>query len=249
MLYHIKFRKNRGEETKVNLIEKELLERFVIPYLDGNDIMINGVLITQEQTKSVKITSSEYSLDNIIERIINEDDDEPDPYMTNFLRPSAKSRAMNEQTNVTELYINKVPLKKNNKIRNKDEYISSSRIKELKSIKNATFDLTKLIRLCEEVNINWLQNNYYSVITHVRTILNHVPPIFEVSTFEQVANNYSGGSSFKKSMLHLFNEAKNIADIHLHSQAQKNEVLPNSIQIDFRPGLDLLLSEIIKLNK
>ena len=246
MFFHIKFRKQRGVVIKINLTEEELIERFVKTYLDGNEIMINGVLITQEEIKSIKITSSENSLDDIIEKIIDEDKHESDPYGIKFLVPSAKSRAMDEQKDVTELYINKVPLKKSNI---KEDYISLLRIKELKNIENATFNLAKLIRLCEEVNINWHHHNYYSVITSLRTILHHVPPIFEVSTFEQVASNYNGRKSFKKSMLHLLNTAKNIADIHLHSQAQKNEVLPNDIQTDFRPDLDLLLSEIIRINK
>ena len=260
MLYHIRISKHRGEETKINVEESELLQRYVNPYLDGEEIMINGRVVKQNEIKAIKITASEQSLDSLITQISNEDRSQINPYgiasPADLFRPSPRSRALDKQLNVTDKFIHRVPLKKENSshvtlnaLQNKDVYISPSRIEELKRIANASFDLSKLIRLCEEINNNWLSSNYYSVIALVRTVLHHVPSIFQLSSFDQVANNYTGGTSFKKSMLHLLNSSKNIADLHLHSQAQKNEVLPNERQVDFRTDLDFLLSEILRLTK
>ena len=120
------------------------------------------------------------------------------------------------------------------------------RIIDLEKINNLNFNLQKLIKICKEINNNWENKNYYSLIALVRIILDHIPPIFGLNNFSEVANNYSGGRSFKKSMSNLLNSSKNIADNHLHSQVQKKEVLPTPQQVDYRNDLDLLLSEIIK---
>jgi len=129
---------------------------------------------------------------------------------------------------------------------NPTEYINSGRINELRAINNVNFDLAKLIRICEELNDNWQNGNYYSVIALVRTILNHCSTALGHSSFEQVANNYNGGQSFKKIAKNLFESAKNIADSHLHHQMQKNDPLPNETQVDFRTNIDFLLAELIK---
>ena len=47
----------------------------------------------------------------------------------------------------------------------------------------------------------------------------------------------------------LSNSLRKIADNYLHTQIRKNEVLPNSTQIDYSNDVDLLLSEIIRLLK
>jgi hypothetical protein len=132
------------------------------------------------------------------------------------------------------------------------ELINDSRIDELKRIKHIDFDLTRLIKLCEEMNENYKNENYLSVGMIGRTILNHVPPIFGCNSFEEVANNYGGlqkNKSFKKLMQNLNNSLKNIADIYLHQAIRKSETLPNKTQIDFGKELDVLLEEIVRLLK
>jgi hypothetical protein len=126
-------------------------------------------------------------------------------------------------------------------------YIDPQRIHELRQIKSPNFDLSKLIRLCEELNIAYFAGSFYTVGILVRTILDHVPPIFRASKFSEVANNYPGGKSFQAAIRHLQDSARNIADISLHTHARKKEVLPTRTQIDFRNDLDLLLGEIVRL--
>jgi len=131
----------------------------------------------------------------------------------------------------------------------KSEFISATRIKELSTIKNSSFDLTRLIKLCQELNDNYSCNNFMTCAMICRTILNHVPPIFGYKNFENVANNYGGPKehkSFKKNMSHLNNSLKNIADRHLHSVISGSESLPNENQVDFKQDLDVLLEEICR---
>jgi len=131
----------------------------------------------------------------------------------------------------------------------KNDYVSKHRIEMLRAVSSDDFDFSKLVRLCEELNINHKQGNNYSVIAICRTIINHVPPIFGLENFNQVANNYASGKSFRKSMIRLNTSCKDIADQHLHSQIRESESVPTATQVDFSNDLDLLLAEIDSITK
>ena len=128
-------------------------------------------------------------------------------------------------------------------------FINSNRLNQLRNINSNDFDVTKLIKLCEEINDNNQRGNYMAVGMIGRTLLNHVPPIFGLNNFDEIANNYGGSknSSFKKSMANLNLSLKNIADSYLHLQIRKKESLPNETQVDFKQDIDVLLAEIIRL--
>lgn len=131
-----------------------------------------------------------------------------------------------------------------------DTYINTNRLNELRSIQNSSYDLTKLIQLCEELNKDFANESYMAVAMLVRAILDHLPPIFSCKNFSEIANNYSGGSkSFKQSMENLEKSSRKIADAHLHTQIRKKEVLPNKTQVNFSQDMDVLLAEIIRLLK
>lgn len=135
---------------------------------------------------------------------------------------------------------------------NNSVYVSQIRIEELKKIKNENFDLIKLVKLCEELNDAYRLENYYTVGMLVRTVMNHVPPIFSQPNFDSVVNQYkSNGNvkSFRESMEHLEKSNRKIADSYVHSIVRNQEVLPTAIQVDFRQGLDVLLGEIVRILK
>ena len=127
-------------------------------------------------------------------------------------------------------------------------YVDESRIAELRSIRSP-FDLSKLIALCGELNTCWGGGAVHAVAALVRSIIDHVPPIFSVKTFGEVANNYPGSKSFKDSMQHLATSARRIGDAHLHTQIRGSEVLPTPTQVDFSRDLDVLLAEIVRILK
>ena len=132
-------------------------------------------------------------------------------------------------------------------IPSKNHYVDLERIAQLKSIQKSEYDLKRLIRLCEELNIANQNDCYMSVAMIVRAIIDHTPPIFKARNFSEVANNYKGAQSFKKSMKHLNNSLKNIANSYLHIQIREKEILPTEKQVNFSPDLDLLLSEIVRI--
>ncbi len=129
-----------------------------------------------------------------------------------------------------------------------DEYVSSKRIEQLNSIVRSDLDLSKLTHLCLELNLAHKNRCYFSIAMILRTIINHVPPIFGFNSFQQVVSNYSGGKSFKHLMDRLDGELRKIADTHLHKVISKKEVLPEFTQVDFKAELDTLLSEIIAIS-
>ena len=132
------------------------------------------------------------------------------------------------------------------------DFVNKSRIKELKSIKSDRFDLIRLIKLCDEINQNYHYGNYMTVAIIGRTIIDHIPPIFNCNTFDNVANNYGSvekNKSFKKTMLHLNISLRNIADKYLHQVVRCSETLPNETQVNFSQDLDVLLDEIVRILK
>ncbi len=128
----------------------------------------------------------------------------------------------------------------------KRNYVDGLRIEELKGIDNQDFDLARLIQLCEEINVAYKNKCYISIAMVTRAIIDHVPPVFGVSNFSEVANNYAATKSFKDSMKLLEGSLRNVADSHLHVQIRRKETLPTFTQVDFRAVLDVLLSEITR---
>ena len=135
-------------------------------------------------------------------------------------------------------------------------FINESRLQELKDIssKPSKFAFSKLIRLCEELNSNYSNENYYATAMLTRAIMDHVPPIFDkgvndpCKNFKEVANNYSGKSiSFGELMKNLDNFPKNISHGILHEQIRGRESLPNATQVNCSQALDRLLGEIVQI--
>lgn len=130
-----------------------------------------------------------------------------------------------------------------------EPYVHPDRIAQLKACKSPTFDLRKLVALCEELNAANKSHLVLAVGMLVRAVLDHVPPIFACKSFSEVANNYSGAKSFKEAMGHLETTSRKIADSFLHIQIRKSEALPTRTQVDFRNALDMLFQEIVRVLK
>ncbi|MDM7913507.1 MAG: hypothetical protein QUS09_10460, partial [Methanotrichaceae archaeon] len=127
------------------------------------------------------------------------------------------------------------------------DYIHSSRITELKSLHRTGFDLRKLIRICEEINICMKNECYISSVALQRTLLNHVPPIFGQKSYDAVANNEKFGKSLKENLQRLLLSLKPIADSHLHQHIRSSEDCPNVNQASFSQDMDVLLGEVIRV--
>lgn len=125
-------------------------------------------------------------------------------------------------------------------------YVAVSRLLDIKGLNSTRFDLRKLVRLLEELNLAHVNGMTMTTAMLVRAISDHVPPIFNAKTFSEVANNVSG-KSIKENLQHLDKSLRSIADGHLHAQVRPKEVLPSPSQVDFRQDLDVLLQEVVRL--
>lgn len=123
-------------------------------------------------------------------------------------------------------------------------YVSESRIAQIRSLQSELFDFAKLVRLCEELNIASEHNCHIAVASLVRTIGNHVPPIFAARSIAEVAAQ--SPKSVKNLLDGLSVSMKNIADHHLHDQIKKNVSLPTAVQVNCSRELDMLLGEIVR---
>lgn len=126
-------------------------------------------------------------------------------------------------------------------------YVHPSRIASLKALPAGGLDLRKLNRLLEELNEVHACGCYMATAMLLRTITDHIPPIFGCRTFTEVVSNYSGGKSFKGMITPLQVTLRHIADSHLHLPMRQVEDLPTEHQVDFKANLDALLGEIIRI--
>jgi hypothetical protein len=134
----------------------------------------------------------------------------------------------------------------------KQSYVDPVRLAEIEALPSTKWDFSRLVQLCRELNAAYANGHYITTAAVVRIIMDHVPPLFGFSDFDQLAANYGGPKvhkSFKKSMTHLQQSMRNISDAHIHSPIRPTDALPNATQVDVRGDLDVLLAEVIRIGK
>ena len=123
-------------------------------------------------------------------------------------------------------------------------YVDLMRIDQLKSISSKQFDLSRLIRLCEELNINFTEKCCLGTIMITQAIIDHIPPIFGCSTFSAITAENSGSNAFKQAIRNLSDGFGKIAGRYLNRQIKDIEPLPAISQVDFSEEIDILLVQI-----
>jgi hypothetical protein len=126
----------------------------------------------------------------------------------------------------------------------RNKFIDVSRLDDLRALKNAAFDCTRLVAMCEELNVCAQGSNPHAVAMLTRAIVDHVPPVFGFDSFEEVAANYGGTKerSFKKAMERLDKHTKKVADKLLHGHISASEVAPTMAEVSYAGELNHLLS-------
>jgi len=127
-------------------------------------------------------------------------------------------------------------------------FVDASRLDELRALKKAPFDCTRLIAMCEELDACAQRGNAHAVAMLTRAIVDHVPPVFGFDSFEEFAANYGGTKerSFKKSMERLDKHTKKVADRLLHGHISRSEVAPTMAEVGYPGELNHLLSEVYR---
>lgn len=250
MKYNLYIRTAHGKSNILDITEKQL-NKIVQAYKDGdNDVTIsgkkyflNGLMEIQVFTHEVALSPNEYRQKLMDASIITRGvfgTNHISPEYLNNVGENITDEILGDMSYGEDIVVDKVDENING------EYVNLEIVEGLKKI-DSSFDYSKLIRLCEELNTNFSMCNYYSTAKLVRSIINHIPPIFGFDTFPQFVAGY-GNKSFKGVMNHLDKSLRNIADGYLHEKIREKEILPNKTQVDFRQDLDVLLAEIIRIS-
>lgn len=123
-------------------------------------------------------------------------------------------------------------------------FVDPSVIDALRKSTNKRYDLSKVVRFCEELNSSYSAGNYLASTLLIRALLNHVPPVFGHTTFLQVASEAPRPVGVPLKLLE--EECRKVADLHTHLTIRCKENLPTRSQLDpFQAGLEVLLQEIL----
>src|SRR5471032_3490508 len=130
------------------------------------------------------------------------------------------------------------------------KFVTGARLDALKHIEHPNFDCTRLICLCEELNACAAGRHAHAVILLTRAILDHIPPVFNLKSFAEVAANYGGaGRSFKACAERLEQHARKVADRLLHQSMRKSEIAPELKEVAFSQELEAVLAEVCRILK
>lgn len=125
-----------------------------------------------------------------------------------------------------------------------DVFVEPSVVEQLHQCPSKNFDLAKVVRFCEELNSSYASGNYLATTLLIRALLNHVPPVFGHTTFQQVMSQ--SPKSVKDLLKPLEEICRDVADLHTHSLIRHKESLPTKSQVEpFKASLEVLLHEII----
>ena len=105
-------------------------------------------------------------------------------------------------------------------------YADESLIRELESKSDTTrWKLDKLTGLLRELNSNFADEHPYACHALLRAVLDHVPPIFQLPNFDQVANNHRWPTSTDRTYIANLNRFRTQGHDVLHRQISTNASL------------------------
>lgn len=117
-------------------------------------------------------------------------------------------------------------------------------VSQIAELEVSSVDLLFLARICREINSSYAHGNILATALLMRTVLNHVPPVFGNQTFDQVVAN--AGKSLKDSFDHLQSGLRKVADFHAHRKITAAESYPSIAQVEpFKPQFELLLQQVM----
>ncbi|OBX35954.1 hypothetical protein A8U91_00290 [Halomonas elongata] len=123
-------------------------------------------------------------------------------------------------------------------------FLNADLLVSLKTVPKDKFDVSKLVKMCEELNDAYARGNYITAVLLLRAVMNHVPPIFDVKSFKEVVAQ--SGRSLKSVLGRLEDEARPIADLHTHMTIRKSEHVPTKNQIEpYKAAFELLIAEVV----
>jgi hypothetical protein len=112
------------------------------------------------------------------------------------------------------------------------------------------FNYKKLLSLIEELNENQRCNHAYASFMLIRAIMDHIPPLLELKSFEQLDDNYSLSTGHKtdKAYIEMLIKAKTILHDALHRQISASEDLLDISDVPIPQALNRVLQICLESN-
>lgn len=124
-----------------------------------------------------------------------------------------------------------------------DWFVNSQVIERLRSVDQTRFKTVFLVRLCEEINSCFSHGNIVCTALVMRTVLNHIPPVFGRNSFKEVVE--SGPRSTKSIFRHLEDGLRKIADSLGHGTISSTPLYPSASQVEpYKPQFEVLLNTV-----
>ena len=121
--------------------------------------------------------------------------------------------------------------------------VDTSVIERLSISHSARFGTAFLVRLCKEINSCFSHGNIVATALTMRTVLNHVPPVFGYNNFQEVVAHSK--RSDKDSLTHLEDGLRKIADSLGHRTISNTSLYPSAAQVEpYKPQFELLLNMV-----
>jgi hypothetical protein len=125
-----------------------------------------------------------------------------------------------------------------------EHFVSPSLVDQLEAISGSSFHTVKLVCYCRELNSSYFHGNIVACLLLIRTIMNHIPPLFGQHSFEQVAANVP--KSQKDTFTHLQSGVRKLADMYAHTPIRRHESYPTRTQVDpYKAQVEVLLQEVM----
>jgi hypothetical protein len=126
-------------------------------------------------------------------------------------------------------------------------YVDPALLDELeKAAQTTTWNLDRLIALCRELNHNYTADMPHASAAMIRTILDHIPPVFQHQDFKQVAAQHPFGRTDKAYARDLVS-SKSVADDALHRQIGKSSTVLAMDDLPSPVRLRAMLRELLTL--
>lgn len=124
-------------------------------------------------------------------------------------------------------------------------YIHEPLIEELEQKRKSTsWHLDKLLGLLRELNDNHEAGNPYACAALLRAVLDHVPPVFGMKNFDEVASSYAWTTTDKAYMKKLA-EFRKTADDVLHRQIRRSADVLSMHDLPLPSYVNALLRECV----
>ncbi|WP_328911659.1 MULTISPECIES: hypothetical protein [unclassified Streptomyces] len=126
-------------------------------------------------------------------------------------------------------------------------YVKEALIEELVELDGAgRFFTDKLVRQCRELNFNYQHEQPFSCHALLRAIIDHVPPVFGVAGFAQVASNVTGRTKTDKDYLKKLQDFRTQGDDVLHRQIGPQRSRIDMHDVPAPAALNALLEGLLK---